>query len=96
VSNTLEFSKNNHGNVVATVRSPNERDLSAVIDDPTSHILTVANLAGLQVSIGGQPMVGLPTDEPVEVDLSQPQPGEPQIGSDHPDVIEAEAEEVDE
>lgn len=92
--NTLEWSKNNTGNVVATVRSPNERDMAAVLLDPAAEILTIAHLADLKVKIEhpvttindpgdlAQPG-GIQTepDEIVEgeVDLSVPVEGEPQV-----------------
>jgi hypothetical protein len=51
--NTLDVGKNEHGNITITVRSDAERDQSAVIQDPAAHILTVATLAGIAITMSG-------------------------------------------
>lgn len=80
--NTLELRKNERDEIVASVRSEAERDISAVIDDPQSHILAVAQLAGIQITITA------PSQHPLG-----PQ-GTP-AGDASGEVVESTAEEVE-
>lgn len=51
--NTVDLSKNDAGHVVVSIRSEGQTDQSAVISDPYQHIMGVAALAGLQVTVTG-------------------------------------------
>ncbi len=49
--NRLEWSKTPEGKVRGTVRSDHTTDIGANLEDPASDIVTIATLAGLEVTV---------------------------------------------